>query len=258
MKKFLTVLLFMKSSMGAAFSLGVSAGAGYGSMTIKELIPETAATAPTDVVMSGIMLQVGVPMTITSFGPVNLVAEPHLRILSLKSKEYALEVSEGVDPATFTSSYSGLQIGTGLGAKAMFGPIGVGAQLLIDMPASSKVKLSGTGVLAGFSEATSKEGMVLGFQGDASFQISPALGIGGFVAIGSSTVTVSSSGSDSSAKKASSMYFGANVSYSFGGGSTDTAAPADETKATKKGTKKKKSKKKKTKKADGAAPAPTP
>jgi hypothetical protein len=258
MKKFLTVILFMKSSMGAAFSLGVSAGAGYGSMTIKELIPETAATAPTDVVMSGIMLQVGVPMTITSFGPVNLVAEPHLRILSLKSKEYALEVSEGVDPATFTSTYSGLQVGTGLGAKAMFGPIGVGAQLLIDMPASSKVKLSGTGVLAGFSEATSKEGMVIGFQGDASYQMSPALGIGGFVAIGSSTVTVSSSGSDSSAKKASSMYFGANVSYSLGGGSKDTAAPADETKATKKGTKKKKSKKKKTKKGDGAAPPPAP
>jgi hypothetical protein len=258
MKKFLTVILFMKSSMGAAFSLGVSAGAGYGSMTVKELIPETAATAPTDVVMSGIMLQVGVPMTISSFGPVNLVAEPHLKILSLKSKEYALEVSEGVDPATFTSSYSGMQVGAGLGAKAMFGPIGVGAQLLIDMPASSKVKLSGTGVLAGFSEATSKEGMVLGFQGDASFQLSPALGIGGFVAIGSSTVTVSSTGSESAAKKASSMYFGANVSYSFGGGSKDTVAPADETKATKKGTKKKKSKKKKTKKGEGATPPPAP
>ena len=257
MKKILILApLFVTSTVGAAFSLGVSGGGGYGSMTLKALIPETASTAPTDVVLSGLMIQIGVPLTLSSFGPVNLIAEPHLRILSLKSKEYALEVSEGSEPATFTATYSGLQIGTGIGAKASFGAIGIGAQLLLDMPASSKVKMTGTGVLNAASEATSKEGMVIGFQGDATYNLTPALGIGGFFAIGSSTVTVTDSGG-SAAKKASSMFFGANVAWSFGGSKvSDATAPVDDTKASKKGSKKKKgAKKKKTTKKDGGKKA---
>ena len=232
--KRLVLLAAMPSSIGSALTLGLNVNGGYSSLAAKALIPETAASAATDVKLTGFAFQMGVPVTFIQMGALGLFAEPHFRYMTVKSKAYSLEAAEGVEASSLTATYSGMQLGTGIGAKYTMGDIALATQLFFDASVSGEAKMTGTGLLDG--ETTSKQGAMIGFEADGYYNLSRTLALAGFFTYGSSKFKESSS-------SVSTMIFGAGISMSFGAGSEpDPATTAP--KATKKTGQKKKTKKK--------------
>ncbi|MEI8027643.1 MAG: hypothetical protein WCI18_14950 [Pseudomonadota bacterium] len=229
------VLLFaaMQSSIASAFTLGLNVNGGYSMLTAKALIPETEASAATDVSLSGFAFQVGVPVTFMQMGALGIFAEPHLRYITVKSKAYSLEALTEVQASTLSATYSGIQVGTGIGTKYTMGDIALATQLFFDASLSGEAKMTGTGLLAG--ETTSKQGAMFGFEADGYYNLSPTIALAGFFTYGSSKFKESSSG-------VSTIIFGAGISMTLGAANgTDAAATP---KAAKKSGVKKKTKKK--------------
>lgn len=229
------VLLFaaMPSSIASAFTLGLNVNGGYSSLTAKALIPETEASTATDVNLTGFAFQVGVPVNFMQMGDLGIFAEPHLRYITVKSKAYSLEALAEVQASTLTATYSGMQVGTGIGTKYTMGDIALATQLFFDASVSGEAKLTGTGLLEG--ESTTKQGAMFGFEADGYYYLSPTMALAGFFTYGSSKFKASSS-------SISTIIFGAGISMTFGAGGGPDAATV--TKGTKKSGLKKKTKKK--------------
>ena len=153
----------------------------------------------------------------------------------MKSKAYSYEpLTPQAEPAGFSVSYSGMQVGAGVGTKFNMGSLALATQVFYDASVSGQAKRTGTGIFQ--VESTFKQGAMIGFQADGYYNLSPSTALGGFFTYGSSKFKENS-------VKLSNIIFGGSFSMSFGAGSgTEVAIP--KTKATqKKGTKKKPKKK---------------
>lgn len=234
MKK-LILLTALPSSMASALSLGLNVNGGYSMVNAKAFLEEVGSYAAADLNMTGFSFQLGVPVTIVQMDSLGLFAEPHFRYMTMKSKAYSYEpLTTQDEPAGFSVSYSGMQLGAGVGTKFNMGSLALATQVFYDASVTSQGKRTGTGIFQ--VESTFKQGAMIGFQADGYYNLSPSTTLGGFFTYGSSQLKERS-------VKISTIIFGGSFSMSFGAGSASEAA-IPKTKATKKKGTKKKTKKK--------------